>query len=191
MLNYMYKNVLINTHIEKAFKPEFLLFNCKCKNKYSRKGYNSILCLKDLRQYMDWCFTGFPVKRMNSIGGMGKEQWDDKVCGAWQHVTVGLNGRRRGGVGSQLQRSLSQGIRTSAPACALMGGLPSLTGVQNTCSLLAQSSGNRNHKAHIEAWQVEKIEILGKGTLHAKFLDFLKRHILRMVSGQWPELRWR
>ena len=93
-------------------------------------------------------------------------------------------------MGSQLQRSLSQGIRTSAPACALMGGLPSLTGVQNTCSLLAQSSGNRNHMAHMEAWQVEKIEILGKGTLHAKFSDFLKRHILRMVSGQWPELRW-
>ena len=69
---------------------------------------------------------------------------------------MGLNGGRRGGVGSQLQRSLSQGIRTSAPACALMGGLPLLTGARNTCGLLAQSPGNRNHMAHIEAWQVEK-----------------------------------
>lgn len=74
-------------------------------------------------------------------------------------------------MGSQLQRSLSQVIRTSAAAWALMVGFPLLTGSRNTHSLLAQSSGNRNLMAYIEAWQVEKIEILGKGTSYAKFSE--------------------
>ena len=96
----------------------------------------------------------------------GRMRWQGSVEHG-SHVTAGLNwgegGRRGGGAGSQHQRSLSQGIRTSAPAWASMVGFSLLTGAWNTCSHPAQSFGNRKHIVmSIHRSLTDKIEILGK-----------------------------
>lgn len=92
--------MLSSVHILKKYLGWKFYYSVASAEDHCRKGSNSILCLKDFRQYMDWCFTGFSVKR-----GLREERWHGKDL--WSMAAMSQWGWT--GAGPQHQRSLSQG----------------------------------------------------------------------------------